>query len=134
MLKIAQIVIDRFKADGAPVNFVEAGGDVLLEIPFKGMNAVLDFSGDNGEYLSLSLIIDSVPEDKQMDVIIACNTMNSMFKWLKFCVDKDNEVMARDDAILAESNAFEETMELMLRAFSIVTQVKPAIMRVIYGS
>ena len=134
MLKNAQIVIDQFNAKGFTFDAKEVGeGDVILKFPYNGMVATLLFSGDDGKYLTVFFQLDSAPQGKEVDVIVACNTMNSMFKWLKFYLDKNNNIIAQDDAILDSDSAFDETMELMLRAFSIIKDVKPTLMRTLYA-
>lgn len=108
-------------------------GDVLVRVPNGGISVNQVFTGEKGEYLSCFYTIENAPEDKVLDAIVMCNTLNMTYKWLKFYVDKSNDVMAEDDAILSEDSAFEEAFELMLRGFKIIKDVKPLIMRSLYA-
>ena len=91
------------------------------------------FASDDGEYVSLYLQFESIPEDKIIDVILVCNELNAKFKWVKFYVDSDHDLMLEDDAILTAENAAEEVFELMLRMIKICDDAKPAIMKAIYA-
>lgn len=110
----------------------DGDGDSVIEFPYQGKVAKIFFSGDQGKYMSIYLVYERVPADKVADVIFACNELNSRFKWVTFYVDKDNDVVLHDDAILTPTTAADEAFELLLRLFKIGEDVKPQIMRAIY--
>ena len=107
-------------------------GDSIVEFPYEGKVAKIFFSGDQGKYMSIYLVFERVPADKVADVIFACNDLNCKYKWVTFYVDKDNDVVLHDDAILTPSTAAAEAFELLLRLIKIGDEVKPQIMRAIY--
>ena len=107
-------------------------GDSVVEFPYEGKVAKIFFSGDQGKYMSIYLVFERVPADKVADVIFACNDLNCKYKWVTFYVDKDNDVVLHDDAILTPSTAAAEAFELLLRLIKIGDEVKPQIMRAIY--
>ena len=107
-------------------------GDSVVEFPYEGKVAKIFFSGDQGKYMSIYLVFERVPADKVADVIFACNDLNCQYKWVTFYVDKDNDVILHDDAILTPSTAADEAFELLLRLIKIGDEVKPQIMRAIY--
>lgn len=108
-------------------------GNVVINFPY-GKNVVkCIFSGELGEYVSLYLQFESVPEDKLVDVVFVCNELNSKFKWVKFYVDSDRDLMLEDDAILTTETAADEVFELLLRMIKISDDVKPEIMKAIYA-
>ena len=107
-------------------------GDSVVEFPYEGKVAKIFFSGDQGKYMSIYLVFERVPADKVADVIFACNDLNCKYKWVTFYVDKDNDVILHDDAILTPSTAADEAFELLLRLIKIGDEVKPQIMRAIY--
>ena len=108
-------------------------GDSVVEFPYQGKVAKLFFCGDEGQYLSIYVVFESVPEDKVADVIFVCNELNARYKWVTFYVDKDNDVVFHDDAILSPESAAEEAFELMVRILKIGEDVKPMIMKAIYA-
>ncbi len=108
-------------------------GETIINFPY-GKNAVrCIFSSENGEYVSLYLDFEPIPEDKFIDVLIVCNELNSKFKWVKFYVDSDKDLMLEDDAILTNENAAEEVFELLIRMIKISEEAKPIIMKAIYA-
>lgn len=90
------------------------------------------FSGDKGEYLSLFMYFEHVPDEKYVDVLLVCNALNSRFRWVKFCIDSDNDIVLKDDALLNIESAT-ETMELFIRMIAIFDEAKPALMKAIYA-
>ena len=108
-------------------------GDSVVEFPYQGKSVRMFFSGKDGGYLSLYMIFERVPADKIPDVIFACNDLNAQYKWVTFYVDKDNDVVLHDDAILSVANAAEEAFELLIRMIKIGDDIKPQLMRAIYA-
>ena len=74
-----------------------------------------------------------VAEYKLPDALLACNEMNCRFKWVTFSLDRDNDIVMHDDAILSPANAAEEAFELLVRILKIGDQVKPELMKIIYA-
>ena len=79
------------------------------------------------------MTFESVPQEKVVDAIIACNELNTAYKWAKFYVDKDNDVMVQDDAILTVATAAEEAFEILLRVIDIAKEAKQPLMKAIYA-
>ena len=103
------------------------------EFPYEGKLAKMFFSGDKGEYFSLYIVYEHVPDDKLAEVIYACNEFNAEYKWVTAYVDSDNDLIFHEDALLSEDNAAEEAFELLVRALKIMEEVKPKFMRAIYA-
>ena len=108
-------------------------GDSVVEFPYKGKVAKLFFCGETGQYLSIYLVYESVSKDKRMEAIVACNELNCQYKWFTFYVDRDNDVVVHDDAILSVDDEGEEAFELLLRMLKIGDDVKPTLMKAIYA-
>lgn len=105
----------------------------IVDFPWQGRNLKCIFSGDDGEYLSLYYCLENVPEDKLADILIVCNELNSKYKWVKFYIDSDNDIMLEDDAILSYENAGNEAFELLIRMIDILKETKPVFMKAIYA-
>ena len=110
-----------------------SGDNSVIEFPYDGKIARLFFCGDKGTYLSVYLVYESVPKEKTVDVILTCNDLNAQYKWITFYVDRDNDVILHDDAILTPETACEEAFELLVRMLKISDEVKPVIMKAIYA-
>lgn len=111
----------------------DSDGDSVIEFPYQGKITKIFFTGKEGTYLSMYLVYERVPADKVTDLIIGCNELNCRYKWVTFYVDKDNDVVLHDDAILSIDNCCEEAFELLLRMVKIGEDVKPQIMKWIYA-
>ena len=134
MLQCAQEFIDNLKSKD--LNYSEhttSKGDVLVEFPYKGKVTRCIFSGDKGMYFSLYLVFERVPEDKVAKVIYLCNQLNSEYKWVTYYVDRDNDLVLHDDAIVSPGSAGEECFELLVRMLNISEDEKPQIMKTIYA-
>ena len=111
----------------------ENNGTDIVDFPWQGKNIRCLFKGDEGEYLSIYYCLESVPEDKISDALLVCNEMNAKFKWVKFYLDNDNDLILEDDAILSPATASDEAFELLLRMIDILKDSKPAFMKAIYA-
>lgn len=134
MLTCAELFINYLNSKdfNFSVNETDSGATVV-NFPYQGKVTKCVFSGDNGEYLSLYLVYENVPEDKAADVIFLCNELNAKYKWVTFYLDDDRDIMLHDDAILSPESAADEAMELLVRMVNIGGDVKPLIMKTIYA-
>lgn len=111
---------------------VDRDGDSVVEFPYQGKITKIFFCGEDGAYMSLYLVFERIPDAKLADLLVVCNELNSSYKWFKFYLDKDNDLVIQDDAILDPDSAADEAFELLVRACKISEDVKPTIMRAIY--
>ena len=109
-------------------------GGCCVSVPFDRRNTNFFFSGDdNGSHVAVRTLFESCPADRVPDLLVICNALNVKYRWVKFCIDKDNDIMVEDDAIVSPDTAGEECFELMARTVNILGEVKPIIMNGIYG-
>ena len=69
-------------------------------------------------------------DDKYAAALMACNDANNQFRWVRFYVDDDHDVVAETDAIVSEDSVFDEIVELIARMIRIVDDACPAFMKV----
>ena len=134
MKPCAELFIENLKAKN--MNFqagTDKDGDVVVEFPYQGKVAKMFFAGEEGEYFSIYLVYESIPEEKLSDLVFLCNELNCRYKWVTFFVDSDNNLVLHDDAILAVSNAADEAFELLVRILKIGDEIKPMAMKAIYA-
>lgn len=134
MLACAELFINNLKSKNLNFDVNEfPDGAVLVAFPYQGKVTRCIFNGDGGMYLSLYLVYERVPEEKIADVIFLCNEMNCEYKWATFYVDKDNDLVIHDDAILSVESAAEEAFELLVRIVRIAEDERQRIMKTIYS-
>ena len=134
MVICAELFIAKMDAMGVNYNVKETDDRVIISVPFSGTitNVILD-NDDNGTHPALRTVFEHCPEDKMADVLFVCNQMNMRFRWVKFYVDNDSDIMIEDDAIVSPENAGDELLELVYRTATIIKEAKPMIMRAIYS-
>jgi len=105
----------------------------VVDFPYSGKSAKCFFTGDNGEYLSIYMVYESVPEDKYASALIACNEVNCKYKWVTAYLDEDRDILLHLDALLTPETSASETMEMLVRFVDIGDKVKPILMKAIYA-
>ena len=134
MLKCAEQFTETLKEKD--LNYTTADtekGDTVVDFPYKGKVTKCIFSGEDGQYFSMYLVYERIPEDKVADLIFLCNELNTEYKWITYYVDKDNDLVMHDDAIVSPESAAEECFELLIRMLKISEDIKPRIMKAIYA-
>lgn len=117
---------------------LEEGERDVIAIGCQGEKAekirVIFFIDDDGQHVAIrSFGISKVPEEKLMPMYVALNELNCEYRWMKFYVDGDNEIVAADDAILSPETAGEECFELLLRSVDIIDKIYPSLMKIIWA-
>ncbi len=104
-------------------------GDNLKTIP---VIVIFDDDGDGIVALRCWEIAD-VPAEKFSDILAICNELNNKFRWVKFSIDKDNDIVASLDAYIDETTCGEECASLVRRMIGIVDEAYPDIMKGLWG-
>jgi len=66
--------------------------------------------------------------------IAACNAVNAKYRWTKFYIDGDGDLMCDIDAYLDENSCGEVCMNLVRRMVNIVDEVYPTFMRALWAN
>ena len=100
----------------------------------KSVDVSVIFDDDDDGCVALrSWSLGKVPKDKYAAVLIACNELNNKFRWVKFCIDKDNDISCELDSITSMESVGSEVMFLVRRMVSISDDAYPIIMKAIFG-
>lgn len=59
--------------------------------------------------------------------------MNAGYRWVKFFINKEENVNVQTDAVISSENSGKITVELMTRSFRIIDESYPRFMHVIWG-
>ncbi len=133
MFNTTQNFINELNARELTYNFNENGNNELVSIGFDKFTLLCIFSGEKGEYFTIFTSYAHCEKDKSLDVIIALNQLNATYKWTKFYLDKDNDIIIDTDAIIDEETSGDECFELVARFVNIIKEANNDIMRAIYA-
>ena len=105
------------------------------------------FSGDNMKSIDVFVFFDknggrsvafrswsfaTFKEDKLATAYKVCNDLNNQYRWVKFFIDKDGDVIAQIDAVVNEETCGKECMEMVGRMVNISDEVYPSIMKTLW--
>lgn len=104
-------------------------GDNLKTIP-----VYVFFDADGAPLISVKCWeIANFKDDKMAGGMIACNMLNKEYRWVKFFLDDDSDVVAQIDAYVDESTCGGECLSLVKRMVNIIDEGYPTFMRAIWG-
>lgn len=73
--------------------------------------------------------IATVKNNKLANGLLICNKLNDKYRWVKFYIDKDNDIVGEMDAIIDEESCGSEVMGLIERLILVIDEGYPAIMQ-----
>jgi len=94
--------------------------------------AVFDTEDHNGVHFVCNEFCQ-IPEDKLGAAVMACNRLNKQYRWFKFYVDDDPDVMVENGALVDMDSVGRECLEIVVRMVDVVLDVYPELMKVIYA-
>lgn len=68
--------------------------------------------------------------EKRAPGITLCNDLNARYRWVKFYLDENSELVVQSDAIVDLNNAGSICAEIVSRMVNIIDEAYPAIMKV----
>lgn len=95
------------------------------------VNVIFDEDGESAQVLTSP--IASVPTEKTSRLLLTLNECNNKFRWVKFYLDDDNDVIADGDMLFDEQNAGDVVIEMVMRTASIIDDAYADIMKGIWG-
>lgn len=101
------------------------------------------YSADNMDSIAVFVIFDEdndpLVQFKCWDILsfknneaaalVVCNALNYKYRWVKFYLDKDSDVVASMDAMVDQDSCGEECMSLIARLINIIDESYPDIAR-----
>ncbi len=103
---------------------VSYAGDYLKSIPIY-----VFFDKDGDPLVALKCWDIATFKDKRDRAIVVCNELNSKYRWVKFYVDDDNDIIADADAMLGAATCGEECLSMVRRIVNIVDEAYPLIFK-----
>lgn len=106
---------------------ISIGWDDLKNI--KSVAVIISFDEDGKRVELRSYSVGSFKDELFTKGLIACNEVNKKYRWVKFYLDDDQDVVATDDAVIDSRTSDDECFELMIRMMSIIDESYPTFMR-----
>lgn len=100
----------------------------------QGVRVVVIFDKENDNavhFVSKGFV--KVPESSLSAALLAVNEANAKFRWAKFYLADDSDIVAEDDAILDMNNVGQECASICFRISNIVDEAYPILMKAIYA-
>ena len=139
MLKTTELFINELEEHELtyePVRVLEDGDEMVqlgakLDNTFVQLIIFIDADEDAEANRSFDLV--RVSEEQYPKALMSCNALNDRMRWVKFCIDKERNVQAEEDAVIDDTNAGKVTMNLVLRMASIIDDAYPVINKAIWS-
>jgi len=111
-------------------------------------HVVVPYSGDNIRSIRIHVSFDKDGDgmiqmyawdigkfdgDKYAKGLIACNELNSKYRWVKFYLDRDKDVCVSLDAYIDEATVGQECLSLVRRMVNISDEAFPVFMKALYA-
>ena len=68
------------------------------------------------------------------EAVALCNTLNAKYRWVKFYVDEDADVVAELDALVSEQSCGSSCMNLIRRMTSVIDDAYPLLSHALWGT
>ena len=119
--------IDDYESPMVVLGF--GGGD--FSFTHVAIHLVFDLDGVSAQLISSP--IASAPVEKAARVLLTLNDCNNKYRWTKFYLDDDNDVIANGDVIFDEQNCADACIEMVMRTANIIDEAYGDIMKAIWG-
>ena len=115
--------------DNTTVSIVYAGEKA------PSISILVSFDADGNNYSEFGCYsIGAVKKDeKYANAIVLCNDLNKQYRWVKFFVDDNRNIVAKADAILEYSSAGSTCLEMVTRLVSIIDSCYPDFMKLMWS-
>ena len=91
------------------------------------IHLIFDLDGASVQVVTSPIV--SIPVERTSAMLLALNECNNKFRWIKFYLDGDNDVVANGDALFDEQNCADACLELIMRTANIVDEAYGDIMK-----
>ena len=129
-----QRIIAALNEKGLKYEDVSQGGINAIKLGFtldnyKGFQLFMFIDNDGESYQIRSGVIMNVPDDKRARILEAVNKVNHEYRWLRFYLDGDNDLVAQEDIDVFPGDDPQIFALSIMRAASIMDDVYPEFMK-----
>ncbi len=113
--------------------------DYVLEVIFEGENLPtvsiwLFFDENDAPMVEIKCWeIAHCPKEKRIAFLRTCNELNQKYRLVSFCIDEDDEILARLDHYIDEENCGELCFTLVAHMYQAVDDAYPSFMKILRG-
>lgn len=127
------------------MNFLDSKGikyvdkdEFVVKVSYNGKNlknisSYTFFDDDGGSTVQVRCWEIANFKGKEAKGLIACNKANYTYRWLKFYLDKDMDVVASIDARLDPNSSAEECLEMVLRLINVIDEAYPMFAKALWA-
>ncbi len=76
----------------------------------------------------------SAKDEKRSAGLLACNSLNQEYRWVRFYLDKDWDLICEADALLDPSSGGEECLSIVRRMVNIIDEAYPKFMKTLWAN
>jgi hypothetical protein len=136
--KMAKLTAAYFDSIGLKYG-LEGDNREVISSGFGGMSnlssirilLIFDAEGQTMHLIAPQIV--KVPQEKVGAMYKTVNALNQKFRWVKFYIDNDGDVMVDADCILDMDSCGQECLEIMQRTASIANEAFPIIMKELWS-
>ena len=108
--------------------------DNVIRVSYSGTNMdtiaiFVIFDVDNDPLVQLQCWEIQNFKTNEPAALVLCNELNKEYRWVKFYIDKDKDIIASLDAVIEKNTCGEECMQLVRRMVNIIDGAFPQIAR-----
>jgi hypothetical protein len=110
----------------------------IVRVAYTGNNLktipmLVRFSENNDPWAQIACVEIANFTGKEETGIRLCNELNKEFRWLKFYLDKDADIIASLDTYIDDNTCGFFCLDLVKRSVSIIDEAYPQIARAMWG-
>ena len=122
MPNYVRLCVDYLRREGIKFEQLK---DYVLKITYTGDNLnsipiILSFDEDGDPMISCRCWNIANFKNKEPAGILACNELNTKYRWVKYYIDKDSDVVAELDALIDEYSCGEFCLTLVRKMVNII--------------
>lgn len=129
MVEYAKLFADYMDDQGVKYTVTK---DNVIKVVYGGENkedlivfVIFDEDGDN--YVQFKCWDIEKFKGKRDSALTVCNSLNAEYRWVKFYIDDDDDIIASIDAVIDYTSCGKECLNLVHRVVSIVDEAYPQI-------
>lgn len=129
MLHFAQMFVDYM--DQEDIKYT-VSSDNVIKVTYTGDNldsipvyVIFDEEGD--EYVEFKCWDIANFKNREAKAIEVCNELNAKYRWVKFYMDSDKDIIVSIDAVVDSATCGEECLSLVRRVVNITDEAYPEI-------
>ncbi len=108
--------------------------DHVITVTYTGeklneITVIINFDDEEGKAEFYNINIGQFTQEQFAKGLIACNTCNAKYRWVKFYIEDDNHICVRSDAILDTQTCGEECFDMIQLIVGIVDDAYPVFMK-----